>query len=341
MNIKEFAAKIGVSPTTASSAFTGNGRLSAATREMVVTRAKELGFTPNVNARRLVSGRSYMVALSHVDPRAASDLFTVQVARSIVEPLKSRGYDLWLNLAPDNEKQYALLRQLAKSCTIDGSIILGEEKPPRKLLQDLAKRVHPCVLISHAPVSDIPFVGSVVINMQTGAEQAARHLAELGHKRIGIIDSDLRDSVSVFFRDTLKTLGISISEYNYTVAGRGLEDGGRAFVRLMSRSEKPTAIFARTDVLAISAIRAAREMGLFVPHDVSIIGHDDLSLLAFAEPGLTTIRIDCVRIAEEASDMLCTLLGTPDARMEPRVIDTNLVIRKTTGKTGRQEDKKT
>mgnify|MGYP000855197815 CR=1 FL=1 len=338
MNIKEFSTRIGVSPTTTSSAITGNGRISKATRQMVLQKMRELGYTPNLNARRLVSGRSYMVALSHVDQKAASDLFTMQVARAIVGPLKEFGYDLWLNLAPDSMQEYSLLRQLVKSSTIDGTIIISDWSVPKKLLRDVASRNQPCVVIGEKLIDDIPFVGSVMLNLKPGALEVARLFAAQGHKRIGFIDSDLRDRVFEYFADALKKLGTPINKKHYVAAGRDTEEGARALRRLMSQPNPPTAIFARTDVLAIGAIREARNMGLSIPQNLSVVGHDDLSILPLAEPGLTTVRIDCTELAKAAAEMLSGLLRNPDTDPEPKVISTSLVMRQTAAPTPRAAD---
>lgn len=293
---------------------------------------KELGFTPNLNARRLVNGRSYVMALCHVDQEAAADLFTLQVAREIVGPLKSLGFDLWLNLAPDSAQEHALLRQMIKSRTVDGLILVCEQIIPRKFLRELSNNKRWSVVISHVPVEGMPFIGSVVMNLRTGVQEAAQLLVQNGHRRIGFIDSDLRDEVSVLFAEALAELGVKFELRNYiTAEGRNVEDGSKALETLMSQHEPPTAVLARTDILAIGALRAARRMGLSVPGDLSVIGHDDLSFLTLAEPGLTTIRIDCTGLAEIATRILSDLLIDPNADLAPGIIDTSLIVRQTVG----------
>ena len=338
MNIKEFAKTIGVSTTTISSAVTGNGRISDATREMILQKMREMGYTPNLNARRLVSGRSYMVALTHIDQEAASDLFTMQVARAMVGPLKSLGYDLWLNLAPDSSEEQKLLRQLVRASTIDAVVIICEEVIPKKLLQELVNHNRQCVVVGHVPAENMQGVGSVVMNMRSGAQQVARLLVERGHRRIGFIDSYLRDKVSSFFIDELAELGVIFDQRYYAATSRAPEEGYKALQDLMSLPDPPTAIFARTDMLAISALRAARDMGLSIPQDLSIVGHDDLSLLAVFAPGLTTVRIDYNELADAATDVLSKLLSEPQLKQTPYIIDTSLVVRETVGYAGETVD---
>ena len=331
MNIKEFARKIGVSPTTVSSVLTGRGRIGESTREMVHRRMVEYGYTPNLNARRLVSGRSFLVALSHLDRKAASDLFTMQIARAIVQPLKSFGYDLMLDLAPDSKGEYKLIRQLVKSSTIDGTIVIGGSDIPTQLLNDLASVEHPCVVIGQMNAASIRSVGSVKINLQPGVKQAAKYLVENGHRRIGFIDSDLRDEVSAMFIQALEELGVHFSRECYVMAGRDPEEAATALHELMSRSFPPTAILARTDVLAVGALREARSMGFAIPNDLSIIGHDDLSLLSLIEPELTTVRVNCEELAELAASVLHELLSEPETVPAARVSDTCLMVRRTAG----------
>jgi DNA-binding LacI/PurR family transcriptional regulator len=332
MNIKEFARSIGVSPTTVSAVLTGKGRISDSTREMVRRKMIEHGFTPNLNARRLVRGRSFLVALSHLDRRAASDLFTMQIARAIVQPLRSFGYDLMLDLAPDSMGEYKVIRQLVKSSTIDGTIVIGGSDIPVQLLNDLASVEHPCVVIAQRSAESIPGVGSVAINLRPGLDQTAKYLVDNGHHKIGFIDSDLRDEVSGLFAEAVEAIGVHLSKDNYVVGGRDVEEGAAALRVLMSRRFPPTAILARTDVLAVGALREARSMGLSIPDDLSIIGHDDLSLLSLIEPGLTTIRVNCTELAESAASVFHELLMSPDTVPAARVSDTCLMIRRTAGR---------
>jgi len=176
-----------------------------------------------------------------------------------------------------------------------------------------------------------------MIDMRPGAMEVARLFAAQGHKRIGFIDSDLKDILSEYFADALITFGIPMNKKNYVAAGRDAEEGARALRYLMSQSNPPTAIFARTDVLAIGALREARNMGFSVPQDLSVVGHDDLSMLSLAEPGLTTVRIDCTKLAEAAAEMLANLLLDPDTDPEPKVISTSLVMRQTASITPEKE----
>src|SRR5947209_1838060 len=121
MNIKEFARAVGVSPTTVSRAINGQGRLSAATRRMVLERMEELGFTPNLNAQRLSYGRTYLVALDFgVRHDYLSDMFFAELTREIQDVLEAHGYGLLLS-GPGE-----VMGRWVKTRAVDGVILVGD-----------------------------------------------------------------------------------------------------------------------------------------------------------------------------------------------------------------------
>src|SRR5262249_18444960 len=103
--------------------------------------------------------------------------------------------------------------------------------------------------------------------------------------------------------------------------------GGRALCELLAQREPPTAVFARTDGLAFGVLSAAHRLGLRIPEDLSIVGHDDVSFAELTEPPLTTVRVDCINLAKLAADNLVSLLDDSDTRTEPQVVPTELVVR--------------
>jgi LacI family transcriptional regulator len=324
MNIAEFARSIGVSPTTVSHAINGRGRISPATRHMVLERMKELGFTPNLNAQRLSDGRTYMVALDFAYTRDyLSDIFLVELTRRVQDFLDSRRYGLLLS-GPGE-----VLHRWVKTRAVDGVLQVIDGPPDVTLPQDIARTGTACVVIGHYPIEGIPRVGSLVIDLKTGAQQVARMLVERGHRCIGFIDQGAADPVLWGFREELERLGIALPESHILGIGATPEDGERALHILLERPAPPTAVFARTDAIAAGALRAAQERGVPVPQALSIVGHDDVPLAQWTAPPLTTVRVDCIEIAHRAADTLFQLLKQPDGPAATVTVHTRLIERRT------------
>jgi DNA-binding LacI/PurR family transcriptional regulator len=321
MTIHEFARAIGVSPTTVSRAMHGRGRVSPATRQMVLERMKELGFTPNLNAQRLSHGRTYMVALDFGPWHDyLSDMFFVELTRGLQDVLEARGYGVLLS-GPGEA-----LNRWVKTRAVDGVILAGDPADSA-ILHEMSRAGTPCVVIGNHAVEGLAGVGSVMVGLDQGVQQVAQLLVERGHRRIGYIASDGLDPVFCEFRAALARLGVTLSESCVVKAGHTPHDGARALYALLSRKEPPTAVFARTDGLATGALRAAHRMGVRIPEDLSIVGHDDVPFAELTEPPLTTVRVDCIELARISADILFSLLSEPGARTKPQAVRTELVVR--------------
>lgn len=321
MTIKEFAQAIGVSTTTVSRAMHGRGRLSPATRRMVLERMKELGFTPNLNAQRLSHRRTYMVALDFgAWHDYLSDLFFVELTRGIQDALEARGYGVLLS-GPGE-----VLNRWVKTRAVDGVILMGTPADTA-IPGEIARAGTPCVVIGNRAVECLPGVGSVVDDLKGGVQQVARFLVERGHRHIGYIASEGLDHAFTEFRDELARLGVTLPESYVVQAGRSPHGGARVLGELLAQREPPTAVFARTDGLAIGALHAAYRMGVRIPEDLSIVGHDDVPFAELMVPALTTVRVDCTKLAHLAAQMLFFLLSEPNTPTEPQVVHTELVVR--------------
>jgi DNA-binding LacI/PurR family transcriptional regulator len=327
INIVQFAKLIGVSPSTVSRSLNGQGRISAGTREMVLTRMKELGYTPNLNAQRLVTGRSFTIAL---DPggrgRLPLDVFSTELIGGIQDALSSHQYGLLLDAGRDS------LRRWVRSGALDGVIALGGGPTDEEIGREIAAMGVPCIVIGHIPLPGICGVGSVAIDLEAGAREVARALVQNGHRRIGFLGSYQPNQVWNACRDELASLGVATDSALARFPGPSPEGGAQAMRELMSLRERPTAVFARTDALAAAALKTAWEMGLRAPQDVSIVGHDDLPFAAWSTPALTTVQVDCARIGRVAAEMFFTIQESPDEIPEPAVIPTRLIRRESLGR---------
>jgi DNA-binding LacI/PurR family transcriptional regulator len=328
MTINEFASQIGVSTATVSRAIHGRGRISEKTRQMVLARMKELGFTPNFHAQRLVTGRSQMVALDFLgEKQILADMFFVTLAQAIQQALHATGYGLLLNLMDDSTQSLLQLRRWIKSRAVDGTILVAGAKVDRSLLCELASARTPCVVIAQQTVKGIPFVGSVALELSHGARQVAQLLVDKGHRRIGFIGAEVLDVVYDAFREELERLGCLLSDQFVLTAGRTAQDGARAMAQMLTHPVRPTAVFARTDTLALGALQAAKDVGLKVPADLSLVGHDDIPAVGWCDPPLTTVRVHCAEMGLAATETLLSLLQSNLLPPPPRHVPSTLVLR--------------
>lgn len=327
--IKEFADAIGVSPTTVSRSITRRGRISDETRQMVLQRMEELGYTPNLHAQRLVSGRSRTAALCMGERLApTSDLFLIELIRGLQQALLEYDYALLLLGQGDGLKRWV------NSRAVDGMIVIGDRPEDLEVARGVVRPSVPCVAILTAPRKLEPHFGSVVIDLAGGGVKVAQALVAKGHRRIGFIGSNFSKSVLPSFKRELERLGAPMQPAWSVIAGDALEDGERAMHQLLTLKNRPTAVFARTDELAIGAMRAARKLQLEVPRDVSIIGHDDLTFARFVEPPLSTVHVDFDKVGKAVAAQLFCLLEDPDSSHNSRSVETEIVIRETVATIG-------
>jgi len=199
--------------------------------------------------------------------------------------------------------------------------------------QRLRSRNIPLVTVDPAgtPAPDVPSIGSADWN---GGYQATRHLIDLGHTRIGIITgpADMLASTARLsgYRAALESAGLS-GEPELIRPGRfhhadGLEQGRV----LLSLPERPTAIFASSDLYALGVYEAARSLGLTIPGDLSVVGYDDLRIAQWAGPPLTTVHVPLVAMAEQAVHLVMRLSDEPELAFSRIDIDTSLVVRGST-----------
>lgn len=330
MTIEEFARKIGVSSATVSRAIHGRGRISPQTRQMVLQRMEELGFTPNLHAQSLARQRSRIIGLEYLGrTEVLSDMFLIALARGIQHVLSEHGYTLLLNPVGVVDEQESLLRRWARSRAVDGAIVVGDPDVPVDWLRKLVTQKTFCVVIVHHPPPPLPGVGCVSLDLSQGIAQVAELLCSLGHCRVGYIGSIEPDPVLPMLRQQVEARGGLIPPELVVYAGRTPDDGARAARLLVAQHPRPTAIFVRTDVLAIGAMQAIREAGLRIPKDVSVVSHDDIPFAQFTDPPLTTVRVDYEQLGKSAVETLLAMLERREPVELHRTVHTSLVQRAT------------
>lgn len=332
--IKDIARVAGVSVTTVSRALNGYSDVNEKTRQKIAAVARELNYSPNTLARGLVMQKSKTIGLlvSGISRESVKDNFTFEVLCGVNERASTLGYDLILfntNTMMQREKTYT---QLCRERRVDGAIIQGIKKED-PYLKEVVESDIPCVLV------DIPVhsnsVGYVTTDNALGAKKAVEHLASLGHKHIGMINGHEDAFVSQErlngYREALKECGLSFRS-EWVVSGNFEEKKAeKAAQELINRHKEVTAIFCASDLMALGALKACKELGLHVPKEMSIVGYDNIVLASYSSPNLTTVGQEVYQIGYEAADLLIEMLEGKETNMK-RYLDTKLIIRESTAK---------
>jgi DNA-binding LacI/PurR family transcriptional regulator len=288
-SIQDVADLAGVSTATVSRALSGNGTVSAATRERVALAATELGYVVSSNASSLATGRTKNLGV--VIP-VLSRWFFSTVLEGAERALLSNGYDLTLyNLSGGGEERRSVFEHFLLRKRVDAVIALSLELTPSEVSRLLAMN-KPIVGVG----GPLPGVRTLSIDDIAVARLATEHLLSLGHRFVAHIgggpdferDFHLPTNRRVGYEAALEAVGITpdpdlVRDADFTIQG-----GYTAAKQLLGNPRnRPTAIFAASDEMAIGTILAARDLGLRVPEDLSVIGVDDHDLAEFF--GLTTV----------------------------------------------------
>jgi len=325
MNITEFANLLNLSAGTVSRALNDRAEVSPRTRKLVLEKAEELGFRRNANARRLVTGKNFLIRLECPDTtHVLSDRYLVELARAVEDAVGAHGYDLQLRLGT-RRREVAI----GDSMPADGLILVSSPDTTAAEVEALTDHgAMPVVVICEVRPLDFPAASYVCLDTIPGVGEAIKKLAELGHKRVGYVGSGrpgshVRATLPAIFAEA----GLVWDDGLAIEAGVTQEQGTQAALQLLSHPSPPTAIFTRTDILAAGAIQAVYSLGLNVPADVSVIGHDNIEIASLVNPPLTTVAIDIPQVGAAAAN---AVLATIEHKATPSVqnLSTHLIVRK-------------
>lgn len=331
---QDVARHAGVSRTTVS--FVLNEvpgvKISEETRQRVLQAARELNYYPTAAARSLASGRTQRIGLvlGEGQDRLAADAFLPTFLQGVTASVHQHSYLLVLQLAEDVPSHEAYAR-LIREQQVDGLILSGprEDDP---LLHQLAEEKFPLILHGRINGYDLPCVD---VDNRAGAYLAVQHLIQLGHQRIGFISNAPLAYAGAGerytgYRQALLDHGLTPDEQRVHTAGFLPETGRVAMEHLLSLPERPTAVFAASDVVAFGAMSAIHAAGLQIPDDVAVVGFDDIFLAAQACPPLTTIRVPAYGLGWTAAEVLISLIEGEE-EVSSVILEAELVVRESCG----------
>jgi LacI family transcriptional regulator len=327
-----------VSVATVSRVFNGYGDVSATTRQRVLAAARELDYAPSAAARTLVKQRSQLLGVVLFTGLQHPDIghpFFQEVLVGFKRGIGALGYDILL-FATDQPgaaegRPHSYVRR-ARHHRVDGVALMGVDRHDPEVEKLLESGI-PLIGV------DLDIVGKRASYVSSdnvgGARLAVRHLHALGHMRIATIAGPQETKAGadrlLGYRAELQALGLD-NRPGYEQMGDFYSESGEAAMRaLLALPERPTAVFAAADMMAIGAIRAVHTEGLQVPHDMAVVGFDDIQIAPLLNPALTTIRQDKTGLGVAAARALIEQIDNPEVTPPVLTLPVELVVRASCG----------
>jgi len=327
VTLAQVAEATGVSVMTVSNVLNGRPGASAATRKKVTKVAADLGYAPSAAARSLKGGRTGLLGVI----ADVTNPYGLEVVRGVMDELESSDLELIISANHnDRGREHERVEFLTRG-VVDGLILMVPALEPRTI--DLLSERGSAVVIVDPRTFDIP-LPRIVVDNYGGMRQATQHLLDLGHTRIaylsGLWDFESSRERHSGYLDATRLAGLpeapelmAVCEFTYA--------SGFQNAREILEREHPTAIIAGADTLAMGAIDAVRSMGMSVPHDVSVVGFDDLPQAGHSFPGLTTVRQPLHDMGQLAARSIASQLNGAGPLMDRMLFATSLVVRGSTG----------
>ncbi|WP_028508983.1 LacI family DNA-binding transcriptional regulator [Ruminococcus sp. NK3A76] len=329
VTIKDVAREAGVSVATVSRVLNGSANVSEASSKLVHETVQRLGYSPNFLGRNLRKRETNVILV--IMPTSEHSLYG-SIISGMQEYASTLGYDIissaYNNVSANEIRQMNMLFNR----TVDGAVLLGTSLSAEKL-NEIARNYDIALCCEGVEGADVL---TVAVDDEQAGYDAAKVLVGLGHKRIGLICVDSA-SVSSRKRENgyLRALADSGIEVKNEYIWRGTyeaHNGADAMEHFMSLDEKPTALFAVSDLLAVAACKKAQNMGLTVGKDISVMGFDNISMCEMFTPTLSTVSQPCRKMGEFVARKLIENFGTANKDKKFYHLGHDVIIRESTGK---------
>jgi LacI family transcriptional regulator len=332
VNLKQLSHMLSLSQTTVSRALNGYPEVADETRRRVVDAAKRHGYRPNPSARRLATGKAGMIG--YVMPTGESvdiDPHFVEFLSGLGEYARAHELDLVLSptLVGEEETTY---RRIVANKQVDAVYVSSPRPADRriKLVEQLG-----ITYIVHGRSEGLDFDYPYLdIDNEAAFHDAARLLIQLGHQRLALVNDEVTKTFAIHrergARRALAASGLALAPDHAFSAAMTEENGYRAARTLLDRPERPTALICSSMIMALGIVRAARELGLDIPSDLSLIAHDDvfhyLKPESFPVP-LTTTRSSIRAAGERIAERLAARMSGLETGARAELWPVDLVVR--------------
>ncbi|OSQ51971.1 LacI family DNA-binding transcriptional regulator [Marivita geojedonensis] len=305
--LDDVARTAGVSTATVSRCLNSPERVVEQTRKRVMSAVEQLGYTPNFGARAMAAKRTFTIGA--IIPTMENAIFA-RGLQAFQEELHARGYTLLVSSSlyqPEVEDEQ--IRSLVARGA-DGLLLIGHDRDP-SVYSYLQSRAIPVLSAwVYLPESDQPTVG---FDNRQSMRALAQKVIDFGHRRIGMISgvtkgNDRAAARLAGLRDALAANGLDPEAMPLIETPYEIENGAVALQSLMASDDPPSVVMCGNDVLAVGALRGARDMGLSVPDDVSITGFDDIELARIVTPQITTVHVPHREMGRKAAQALIDMV---------------------------------
>ncbi len=333
LTLEDIAKLAGVSRSTVSRVVNGHPSVRNNIRKRVLNVIESTGYSPNAAARALASQRSQTIGL--ILPLSISIFFTdpyyPHLIKGIAQACNQNDYTLAFFLVNSKDDEEKIFSRVSRKGLLDGVIVQSGQQGDQEIIGRMIDANMPLVVVGRPFRSDN--VSYIDIDNINAARNAVSHLVRAGRQRIATITGPVNSTVGIDrkegYRRALIERGREINEAliregDFTEAG-----GYYAMQQLLPA--KPDAVFAASDIMAIGAMRAARDAGLHIPEDVAFVGFDDLPIATLSDIQLTTIRQPVVSFGARAVDILIDLIENCITPPRHIILETELVIRDSCG----------
>lgn len=328
--IKEVAERAGVSIATVSRVFNNSSVVVEETKQRILLAAEELQYVPNHVARSLITRKTESIGM--VLPDLYGEFFS-ELIRGVDERIQFENYHLVVSSSHNKRVEIQAALQ-TMSGRVDGLIVMSPDVDAKTLNINLPSQL-PVVLLNCSV--DDHSRDSINIDNAGGAYNIVKHLIQHRHSRIAIIrgpesnnDSTLRYNGFLRALEEAKIQHEPVLEF----AGDFTEEAGyKAAKQWIMLKNRPSAIFASNDTMAIGAMTALQENGISIPDDIAIVGFDDIPISRYIHPKLTTVHISINAMGIQAAEMLLHAIQNPeDHQTQQKIVPTQLAIRESCGK---------
>lgn len=326
MKIRDIARLAEVSTATVSHVINGTRYVSDEVKQRVQEVIERNGYTPNAHARNLATRNNHTFGLILSD---LSNPFFPELVKSIQECANQKGYEITLaNTNYDAGRTVASVQRMLEQ-RVSGVAVMTSEMDAA-LAERLARREIAVVFLDVGQVG--PYVSNIAVNYEKGIRAGVEHLLALGHRRIAYISGPQRLKSAqrrlLAFTKTMKKYESAPFIYEGDFKATG---GQQAVTAMLQQKQRPTAIVAANDLMAMGAMRELRKAGLHVPQDISVVGYDDILFAELTDPPLTTVALPRGEIGRAAVEALLHTVNNESKQGLEYKITPKLIVRESTG----------
>ncbi len=331
ITIKDIALKLNISPTAVSKALNDHSDISDALKQRVQEVAKEMGYTPNVIAKRLVTNKSNTIGCFMLGRHdIQEETFGFHLIGGVLDEANRNEYDILLFTTTSSQSPRPDYIEMCLERQVEGAIFTGLRLDD-PYLDKIQKAPFPIVIVDTEIEGDNIYC--VTSDNYGGVLKAMQYLWDLGHERIAFISGHEHAQVSQIrlkaYQQFMKDKGV-YEEHLVFPGDFTRQSGFRAALQILASKTDPTAVLVASDLMALGAIQAFKRAGLHIPRDISVVGIDNILACEYIEPPLTTIGQNPLRMGEAA---VKTVLGALKYKKKQRriALEMDLIVRGSCG----------